>query len=114
MTWHEGRYCECTVNFTAMNSFNALGFLVLGIVMHVAPTLAPHFSGAASDPSSRSALWLWFMSYVVGGIGSLYFVHQGYHVSTAYLAKVQLPSLLRPATAKRPAPDLATGVRVTS
>src|SRR4051794_36888817 len=98
-----------------MNLSNALGFLGLGVLMHVAPTIAPGLvsSSATVDPQSRSSLWLYFMSYVVGGIGSSYVAYDSYMRLAAVLAKVQLPALLRPAGAKRPAEGVAAVVRIS-
>jgi hypothetical protein len=95
-----------------MNFSNALGFLGLGVLMHVAPGFLG--SGAALDSESRSSLWLYFMSYVIGGVGSAYIAHDGYTRFVAVLSKIQLPALLRPASAKRPVEGVPSAVRVTS
>jgi len=54
-----------------MNSKNALGFLILGFLMHTTPLLAQslsNYSVAVVDGSVRT-VWLELMGWVIGGIG---------------------------------------------
>jgi hypothetical protein len=84
-----------------MNFTNALGFFGLGLLMHFAPNFAPHWlaSGADIAADTRSGLWLYFMSFVVSGIGGAYLARDAYARTARVLSALQLPTLLRPVSA---------------
>lgn len=73
-----------------MNSFNALGFLVLGSLMNALPVLVPSVvaRGPLLGDMTPSAIWLHFMGLVVGVIGSSWLVREGLG---AYSASRRLP-----------------------
>jgi len=54
-----------------MNTQNAVGFFVLGILLFALPQLVPALCPVSSgDGSSARALWLGLMGLVNGGIGA--------------------------------------------
>jgi len=80
-----------------MNIKNALGFFVLGFLMHTTPALAQSFSvNAVMDESSVRTVWLELMGWVVGGIGFSYLAREGMARVPSLLAAVLPESLLRP------------------
>ena len=108
-----------------MNLANAFSFLILGSVMNVVPSLAPTLAAggliqgqsASVWANGTSALWLHFMGFVVGLIGSSYLVRE---------AAARVPALVTTATARVFAPvpaaidaaparrSVASGSRVTA
>jgi len=62
-------------NELLMNTKNALGFLVAGVLMKSLPAFAPDwFPGTGLDGSSASAIWLTCMGRIEILIGSYYLV----------------------------------------
>jgi len=97
-----------------MTTKNALGFLALGLLMHVAPVLVQ----AASDTSAQVAdtsvriIWVEFMSWVLGSIGLGYLVRVGmFHLPTL-IATLVPGRFLRPSEAKAEALPLPAGQRI--
>ena len=56
-----------------MNIKNALGFLILGTLMYVSPAFSqsPEAQQIVIANDSARTLWLEFMGWVIGGIGSV-------------------------------------------
>lgn len=92
-----------------MNSFNALGFLALGSLMNALPALAPSLvaRGPVLGDMSPSAIWLHFMGVIVGLIGGVWILRDGYayHMAARTLpvrvrrtAPVAVPSRTRTAS----------------
>ena len=98
----------------SMNSKNALGFLVLGLMMHSAPIVAQLFaatSEAVGDSSVRT-VWLEFMSWVNGGVGAGYLAREGLlHIPTLISAIVPV-RWLRPVEADGTPVQIPSTVRV--
>src|SRR2546423_134851 len=108
-----------------MNLANAFSFLILGSVMNVVPSLAPSLAAggmiqgqsASVWANGTSALWLHFMGFVVGLIGSSYLLrraaaHVPALVSTA-AARVFTPATAKAGSAPARQP-VANGARVTA
>lgn len=97
-----------------MNTKNALGFLFLGMLMHVTSTFAQ--SLAASDgqiiETSVRTIWLEFMGWLIGGIGSAYLIREAAVRLPAMLAVLAPARLLRSVAAKGEAVQLPVGARV--
>jgi hypothetical protein len=74
-----------------MNLLNALGFIVLGTVMHALPRWAPSWvhRSTGNDPASTSALWLQVMGFVVIAIGSSYCLNQAWVRFPAWWANLR-------------------------
>jgi hypothetical protein len=111
-----GAKCEGVVNLL-MNLANAIGFLALGIVMHVLPWFAPSVvSSQAAAQASVRELWLLLMSYVVGGVGISHLAYEAYKQAPIWLSSLNLPAVLKPVFARKPsAPEVSgAAVRVTS
>ena len=91
-----------------MNSFNALGFLALGSMMNALPALAPSLvaRGPLLGDMTTSAIWLHFMGVVLGLIGGIWILREGY----AYHAA----SRALPARVVRPVPAVAPRAARTS
>jgi hypothetical protein len=99
-----------------MNTKNALGFLFLGMLLHVTPTLAQSLTTQAdlvADTSSVRTVWLEFMSWVIGGIGSAYLIREAAVRLPALLAVLSPARLLRPIMAKGEAVQIPVGARVS-
>jgi len=89
-----------------MTTLHSYGFLVLGGVLHLLPLVAPaQFPPSSVDGANTSALWLQFMGWVNGGIGTVYlwllevlpFVAQVLAWRPALTPEMQPAKLLRPA-----------------
>jgi hypothetical protein len=97
-----------------MNIKNALGFLVLGMVMYVSPALAQSTESlqtAVADSSVRT-LWLEFMGWVIGGIGLSYLGREAAIRVPVLLAMITPERLLRPVGDRSEPLQLPVGVRV--
>lgn len=81
-----------------MNIKNALGFLVLGLVMHVVPVLAE--AGGEAIPADTAPavrmLWLNFMGWVTGLIGVAYLLREGAVRLPAVWVAVKTDPWIRP------------------
>ena len=98
-----------------MNSFNALGFLALGSLMNAVPALAPSLvaRGPLLGDMTTSAIWLHFMGVVLGLIGGVLIIREGYVYHTAARAlpvRVVRPVAV-PRTAARTAPAMSTSAQ---
>ena len=87
-----------------MNSFNALGFLALGSLMNALPALAPSLvaRGPVLGDMTASAIWLHFMGVVVGLIGAIWILREGYVYHTAARALPARVARPIPVPAHRP------------
>jgi hypothetical protein len=97
-----------------MNSKNALGFLVLGLLMHSAPLVAQWLADASvvvGDASVRT-VWLEFMSWVNGGIGVSYFAREGVLHVPALISAIVPEQWLRPVAADGEPVQISSPVRV--
>jgi len=97
-----------------MNIKNALGFLFLGLLMHVTPTLAQALAtngDLVADPSVRT-VWLVFMGWVTGGIGSAYLIREAAIRLPATLVVLAPVRLLRSVAIKGETVQIPVGVRV--
>ena len=96
------------VSFSLMNNKNALGFLVLGLLMYVTPMMAQSLAvhpEVISDTSVRM-IWLELMGWVIGGIGSSYLMKE---------AAIRMPVLfvlLTPERLLRPIEDRVDSARL--
>lgn len=80
----------------SMNIKNALGFFVLGLLMHTTPVLAQSFSAdAVVGQLSVRSVWLELMSWVIGGIGCSYLVWVGMQSAQDFILDVVSARLLR-------------------
>jgi len=96
-----------------MNINNALGFLVLGLLMYTTPVLAESFSGhPAVVESSVRTLWLEFMGWVISSIGSGYVLREGMSRAPALLTYLVPARFLRPIMARGEA-RIPAGARVS-
>lgn len=96
-----------------MNIKNALGFFVLGLLMHTAPTLAQALSvNTVIEASTVRAAWLEFMSWVIAGIGFGYLAHEGAVRVQAFMLAVVPARLLRPSEVQPEQIQIQTAVRV--
>ena len=68
-----------------MNIKNALGFLVLGLLMQVMSVFSQSANHLEFVDNSVRIIWMEFMSWVIGGIGSTFLVKE---------SAVRLPALL--------------------
>ncbi len=83
-----------------MKNLQAYVFLTLGAVLNLLPLMAPaQFPANSLDGSNTSALWLQFMGWVIGGIGT------GYLLLLEVLPSVAQLLAWRPS----PLPDLLSG-----
>jgi hypothetical protein len=56
-----------------MNTFNALGFLLVGVVMKILPTIEhAHFRRLGPDGTSASATWFVCMGLILAGVGGVH------------------------------------------
>jgi hypothetical protein len=97
-----------------MNIKNALGFLVLGLLMYSAPTFAQSlsdYSAAAAVPSVRT-VWLEFMGWVIGGIGIAYLSREGVVRMPVLVATMVPARLLRQVEASNDSGRIPDGARV--
>ena len=97
-----------------MNCKNALGFLILGILMHTTPLLAQSLSDyyvSVADGSVRT-VWLELMSWVIGGIGLGYLSRESVVRLPALLTTLVPERLLRPIEASGEHEQIPAGVRV--
>jgi hypothetical protein len=91
-----------------MTTLHSYGFLALGGVLHLLPLVAPaHFPPNSPDGANTSALWLQFMGWVNGGIGTAYLwlLELLPFVVQALAWRPALPPGMQPATLLRPAVD---------
>jgi len=97
-----------------MNIKNALGFLILGMVMYASPAFAQSTDSlqiAVADASVRT-LWLEFMGWVIGGIGISYLGREAAVRIPALIAMITPERLLRPVEGQGEPMQLPLGVRV--
>lgn len=91
-----------------MTTLHSYGFLVLGGMLHLLPLVAPaQFPPNSLDGANTSALWLQFMGWVNGSIGTAYL---GLLELLPFVAQVLawrpvLPLEMQPAELLRPAMD---------
>ncbi len=91
-----------------MTTLHAYGFLLLGGVLHLLPLVSPaQFPPDSLDGASTSALWLQFMGWVNGGIGTIYlWLLEMLPVAVQLLTwRPVLPPQMQPAALLRPAMD---------
>jgi hypothetical protein len=89
----------------AMTNLRAAGFLALGGVVNLLPALAPaQFPPNSLDGGNTSALWLQFMGWVMGGVGTVYLLGCG--VWPAVVRVLAWRPAPLPATVLRPSFDL--------
>jgi len=102
------------VSSLLMNTKNALGFLFLGMLMHVTPAFAQ--SLAASDSqiveTSVRTVWLEFMGWVIGGIGSAYLIREAAVRLPVMLTLLAPARLWRSVAVKGEAVQIPVGARV--
>ena len=96
-----------------MNTKNALGFLVVGVVMKSLPALAPDwFPPTGPDGTSASAIWLNCMGPIEIIIGGWYVIRQQtasvLKLLAAPVAPVAAATVRRPLYPRLPAAVLAT------
>jgi hypothetical protein len=99
-----------------MNNKNALGFLVLGVLMYSTPVMAESISGSmvsTSDISVR-AVWLELMGWINGGIGLTYLMKEGVIRLPAWIAAITPERFLRPIEARGELVQLPAGARVSA
>jgi hypothetical protein len=98
---------------TLMNTKNALGFFVLGLLMHTILVLMQSFSVSAVEAeSSVRLIWLGFMSWVVGGIGFAFITREGLVRLPTLITAVVPARLLRPVEAQGEQVQIQSVVRV--
>ena len=96
-----------------MNTKNALGFFVLGLLMHAILVLMQSFSVSAVEAeSSVRLIWLEFMSWVVGGVGFAFIAHEGLVRLPTLISAVVPARLLRPVEAQGEQVQIQSVVRV--
>ncbi|MFT3784087.1 MAG: hypothetical protein QM790_18935 [Nibricoccus sp.] len=98
-----------------MNINHALGFLVLGLLMHTTPLMAQAYAGSsAALGSSVRVMWLEFMSCVNGGIGLAFLARFG-AVRLPVLAMSLVPERwLRPSEARDAHVRIPSGARIVT
>ena len=58
-----------------MNTKNALGFLLVGVLMKALPGLEPHaFTHLGPDGTSAAATWVVCMGLIIASLGGLYLI----------------------------------------
>jgi hypothetical protein len=58
-----------------MNTKNALGFLVIGVLMRALPSFQPHwFNHLGPDGTSAAATWVRCMGLIIAALGGLYLI----------------------------------------
>ncbi|MFT3867293.1 MAG: hypothetical protein QM715_02235 [Nibricoccus sp.] len=98
-----------------MNIKNALCFFILGLLMHTSPAIAQMVSSdVVMSESSVRAVWLEFMSWVVGTVGISYLTHEGVVRLHSFLLAVIPAKLLRPSEAPLEQMRFRTNVRVAT
>jgi hypothetical protein len=97
-----------------MNINNALGFIVLGLLMLATPAFAEALTVhpvVVAEASVRT-LWLEVMGWVTGGIGSIYIARDAALRVPSLLAALIPERLLRPIRGE--SERMPNGVRVTA
>lgn len=98
-----------------MNIQNALCFFILGLLMHTSPAVAQMVSEkVVVDEYSVRAVWLEFMSWVVGCVGITYLTHEAVVRAHSFLLAVLPTKLFRPGEVAAEQMRLQTTVRVAS
>jgi len=98
-----------------MNIKNALGFLVLGMLMYASSAFAQSAEShqtAVADASVRT-VWLEFMGWVIGGIGFAYLSREATVRLPVLLAMLLPERLLRPIEARGEPVSMPVGVTVS-